>query len=116
MRKLNLTAVSSLAAVSCVVLPLLAGCTGIMSGDPSNHQPTGSGPGGPGPGAAGTTGAGGTPAVVGPDGTTVTLGNKPAVGVVTIGRLNRSQYANTLRKLLGTKLDPSAKFPPDDLS
>jgi hypothetical protein len=116
MRKLNLTPVSSLAAVSCVVLPLLAGCTGIMSGDPNNHQPTPSGLGGSVSGGAGSAAVGGTPAVVGPDGTTVTLGNKPAVGVVTIGRLNRTQYANTLRKLLGTKLDPSAKFPPDDLS
>ncbi|HXK16312.1 MAG TPA: DUF1592 domain-containing protein [Polyangiaceae bacterium] len=120
MPKRNLTTVSSLGAVSCVVLPLLIGCTGVMSGDPnSNGQMT---PGGLVPGATG--GGGGTsstggagPTGAGTAGTgPISQSSKPEVDVMTIRRLNRTQYTNTLRSLLGTKQDPGSKFPPDDLS
>jgi hypothetical protein len=39
-----------------------------------------------------------------------------AVGPSVIPRLNRSEYRNTIRDLLGTSLDPSASFPADDVS
>ena len=110
MPKLKLADVSSVGAVSCVVLPLLFGCTGIMSGDPKGNTPpaTGLGP----TQAAGGMGSGG----VGAGGTTNTASSKPEVDVVTLRRLNRTQYTNTLRALTGTTKDYGANFPADDLS
>jgi hypothetical protein len=40
----------------------------------------------------------------------------PEVGVMTIRRLNRTEYANTLHDLTGTAIDYSSKFPPENLS
>ena len=110
MPKLKLKDVSSIGAVSCVVLPLLFGCTGVMSGDPKGGSPpaTGLGP----TQAAGGMGSGGS----GAGGTTYTTSSKPEVDVVTIRRLNRTQYTNTLRQLTGTSKDYGAGFPADDLS
>ena len=39
----------------------------------------------------------------------------PDPGRVTMRRLNRIEYANSVRDLLGVKFDPSADFPPDDV-
>lgn len=37
------------------------------------------------------------------------------IGVVPAGRLNRTQYNNTVRDLLGTRLTPADSFPADEL-
>jgi hypothetical protein len=86
------------------------GCTGIVDGE----SPLDSGHGGPLPtpgtaGGNGTSGAGGG----GGSGSGPSL---PEVGVVTLRRLNRDAYANTLRSLTGATEDFAAKFPPDNLS
>ena len=106
MPNLKLTAVSSIGALSS----LLFACTGVMSGNPGGDGAT---PGGPGTLPSG--GSGGT-TMVGTAGTTSTASSKPEVGVMTIRRLNRTQYTNTLGALTGTKTDPGSKFPADDLS
>jgi len=113
MPKLNRTAVSSLGVGSCVILPLLLGCTGVMSGDPGSHgqmAPGGLTLGQTGGGTSSVGGAGAGGATANPQ------ASKPEVDVMTIRRLNRTQYTNTLRDLLGTKQDQGSKFPPDDLS
>src|SRR5882724_11381633 len=113
MPKLNRTAVSSLGVGSCVILPLLLGCTGVMSRDPGSHgqmAPGGLTPGQTGGGTSSVGGAGAGGATANPQ------ASKPEVDVMTIRRLNRTQYTNTLRDLLGTKQDLGSKFPPDDLS
>ncbi len=38
------------------------------------------------------------------------------VGLMTVRRLNRTEYTNTLRALTGTSSDPGAGFPPENLS
>ena len=83
-------------------LALVLGCTG---------QITGAGPGGDGSGAAPGTGPGGG----GTGGTTATTG-APATdpGRVTLHRLNRAVYDNSVRDLLNTSLRPAAEFPIDD--
>ena len=40
--------------------------------------------------------------------------SKPDPGRVTIRRLNRQEYNNTIRDLLGVSFEPAADFPPDD--
>jgi len=74
-----------------VVLALVCGCNGVIgkAGDPVDNGPLT----GPGPGTeAGVTGA------------------------QLMHRLNRAEYQNTVRDLLGTQLDPAANFPADDVS
>src|SRR5690606_7753031 len=39
---------------------------------------------------------------------------KPVAGRVTVRRLNRAEYNNTVRDLLGVSSQPSDAFPPDD--
>jgi mono/diheme cytochrome c family protein len=39
---------------------------------------------------------------------------KPDPGHITARRLNRTEYDNTVRDLLGVKFEPAADFPPDD--
>jgi len=71
----------------------------------SNAKP--GGPNDPGKGTGGSLGPGGQdPSQQGPNG--VDPGN------VTLHRLNRAEYANTVRDLLGTAQRPSDQFPPDD--
>ena len=41
---------------------------------------------------------------------------KPDPGRVTMRRLNRVEYANTLRDLVGADFNPAAAFPSDDIS
>ncbi len=43
-------------------------------------------------------------------------GEAGAVGAQVMHRLNRTEYRNTVRDLLGTQLDPAANFPADDVS
>src|SRR5262249_59143596 len=42
-------------------------------------------------------------------------GKTPNVGRVTVRRLNRSEYNNTIRDLLGVDFQPAADFPNDDV-
>ena len=99
---------NALGAVSGLALALV-GCTGVMSGDPNGNAP-GSGAGGP-PITGGSGSAG-----VGTGGTGSTVYSKPIVDVMTIRRLNRTQYTNTLQKLTGTTQDHGSKLPPENLS
>ena len=43
------------------------------------------------------------------------LNAKPDPGRVTMRRLNRAEYRNTVRDLLGTDFDPTESFPSDDI-
>jgi uncharacterized protein DUF1592/uncharacterized protein DUF1588/uncharacterized protein DUF1587/uncharacterized protein DUF1595/uncharacterized protein DUF1585 len=91
-----------------MLLPVLAlsasACTGRIS------QPGASAPSAAS-GAAGTVGGAGAS---GASGATVTpRGTDP--GRVTIHRLNRTEYNNTVHDLLGTATRPADQFPPDDL-
>ncbi len=66
------------------------GCDGVIGGGgPGGNDPFG--PGGPG-------------------------GDVGAIGAQVMHRLNRTEYRNTVRDLLGTQLDPAASFPADDVS
>jgi hypothetical protein len=40
---------------------------------------------------------------------------KPAAGRVTMRRLNRLEYKNTIRDLIGVDFDPTSDFPSDDI-
>src|SRR5204862_7738177 len=40
--------------------------------------------------------------------------NHPVPGRVTVRRLNRVEYRNTVRDLMGVTYDTNAEFPPDD--
>ena len=80
---------------------------------------SGSGPSpipGTNPGTGGTTGTGGTSTMSGAGTTTTPPGTAPQVGLVTLRRLNRTEYGNTLRDLVGTTTDYSTKYPAENLS
>jgi hypothetical protein len=104
-----------IAIVALATLATAAGCSGKIGSAPSGAAGSGPGAGvgtGGGAGAA-TTGVGGGWAG-GASGAPVT--NPPAnAGVVILRRLNRSEYNNTVRDLLGTTLAPAGTFPADDL-
>jgi hypothetical protein len=107
MQRIKLTAVSPAGRLGCLLLPLLAGCTGVIpTGPEGGSNPPGT--------TGGTNGGGGGGTGVG--GTTGPASSKPEVDVMTIRRLNRTEYTNTLRALLGTAEDHGAKFPEDNLS
>ncbi len=94
---------------------LSAGCTpppeggGTLPEPPANGQKGGSGPGATG-GRSGSGGNGTTPpgASGGTGGTSTPSAGTP--GRVTIRRLNRAEYDNTVRDLLGLDLGPSKMF------
>src|SRR5450755_17792 len=93
--------------VTAIVLCASA-CTGRVSGgtaitDPGSGTGIGSTVGGAGSGGFGTGTAGAA---------VVPLGTDP--GRVTIHRLNRAEYNNTVRDLLGTTARPADVFPVDD--
>ena len=70
------------------------------------------------PGTAGTgtgTGTGGT-AMTSGGASTTPVANAPQVGLVTLRRLNRTEYSSTLHELLGTTTDYSTKYPAENLS
>jgi hypothetical protein len=86
------------------LLPLAALALGACSSE--------AGQGAPGAGGAGAGGSGAT------GGTTMVTPPAAAqqVGLITLRRLNRTEYGNTLRDLTGTTTDYGAKFPPENLS
>jgi hypothetical protein len=87
-----------------LLLALAGGaCTGRIS--QQGASPSASGAAGAGIGAGGVSGTAGVGGVV-------PLGTDP--GRVTIHRLNRVEYNNTVRDLLGTTTRPADQFPPDD--
>ncbi len=108
MSKLERRAASSVGALSGLLLPVLIGCTGAAA----EGAPAGAGGSAVGPGGSAGIGAGGG----GATGGVAPASGKPEVGVVTLRRLNRTQYNNTLRSLTGTTQDWASKFPPDNLS
>ncbi|MDH3727767.1 MAG: DUF1592 domain-containing protein [Myxococcales bacterium] len=61
-------------------------------------------------GVIGGGGPGGNDSFSGPG------GDVGAIGAQVMHRLNRTEYRNTVRDLLGTQLDPAASFPADDVS
>ncbi|MDH3844923.1 MAG: DUF1587 domain-containing protein, partial [Myxococcales bacterium] len=61
-------------------------------------------------GVIGSGGPGGDDPFSGPG------GDVGAIGAQVMHRLNRTEYRNTVRDLLGTQLDPAASFPADDVS
>jgi hypothetical protein len=76
----------------------------------SSGETSGAGGAGGSTGTGGSTGNGGSAmAGTGP-------GATAQVAVMTVRRLNRTEYGNTLRDLLGTTTDYGAKFPPENLS
>jgi hypothetical protein len=108
------------------VVALLAGCTATVEGP---------GGGGPGNGAAATPGGGATSGGGGASGASGASGGSSATGGtaatagvggagagvnatdpgrVTMHRLNRAEYNNTVRDLLGTSQKPADDFPIDD--
>ncbi len=90
------------------LLVLTSACTGSIGDGPSGSGRTG---GGPNPT---TTGTGGGP-TIGPDGgllPPLTLDD----GRAMLRRLNRDEYNNTMRDLLGTATRPADAFPADEIS
>ena len=100
------------APASSVMLALLAvGCTGSINKDGTGGDPGRSGE--PGPGRPPTAGEN-------PGGSGPSSGGGPAAkptdpGRVTLRRLNRPEYCNTLRDLLGTRLRPCDQLPADNV-
>jgi hypothetical protein len=89
----------------------LSGCSFGQIGDPSGSAPDGIGPGAGGAaGASGAAGGAGSAAAGGTD------ADSDDPGRVTLHRLNRAEYNNTVAQLLGTALRPADDFPADDHS
>ena len=89
-----------------------SGIPGVQGGGGSNQGPGGAG--GTGPGAAGGNAAGPTGTTgTGSTGTPANAGPRDP-GRVTIRRLNRVEYDNTVRDLLGTAQTPGASTFPND--
>jgi Protein of unknown function (DUF1587) len=98
--------------VSIAALSLaMAGCQGTISG-PGNSAPGGSNP----PVGTGTS-TGGTGNPVTPGGSVGLVNSKPgdpnAAGLMPLTRLNRREYNNTIRDLLGDTSNPADAFPDD---
>jgi hypothetical protein len=96
MARLN---VASFRAAALITALAVAGCTASLSGDPDRGE-TGN-PSGVGGGVGGTTDE--------------VLAAPASPGAVTLRRLSRTEYDNTVRDLLGTSLEPGKEFPADDL-
>jgi Protein of unknown function (DUF1592)/Protein of unknown function (DUF1588)/Protein of unknown function (DUF1587)/Protein of unknown function (DUF1595)/Protein of unknown function (DUF1585) len=94
---------SPIFAAALVGFSALAACTGNLAGTPEKGgTPLGSS--GNGAGGIGSSGAG--------SGAAATTATDP--GRVTLHRLNRAEYNNTVHDLLGTNLTPADDFPIDD--
>jgi hypothetical protein len=95
---------SARASLTTLLVLALGACTGRISGGGAvAGAPTGSATGaGAAGGATGTAGASGL----------VPLGTDP--GRITLHRLNRAEYNNTVRDLFGTTTTPADQFPVDD--
>jgi len=92
-----------------LALASLSGCTageGAVPGAGGTGTNTG-------PGGTGVTVPSGAPGAGGSNGPSAAT---PVVGLITLRRLNRVEYGNTLRDLTGTTTDYGAKFPPENLS
>jgi hypothetical protein len=92
---------ASFLAFLCLAFGAGAGCTGKVLA-PGSNSGVGSSPGSAGNGNG--SGAGGA----GP-------GVTPQAGAAVVRRLNRMEYNNTVKDLLGTTLAPANDFPDDDL-
>ncbi len=116
-----------LGGVGAAVL-LSWGCSAKIGGLPSGSSQTGSARGGAAgsagvAGAAGTGGAGagagngaaGGSSATGPGAITVPATPPQNPGYMVVRRLNRPEYNNTVKDLLGTTLTPADTFPGDDL-
>src|ERR1700748_2136549 len=91
--------VRALGALPLLALPpLLGACTAIVDGHRFAHDSASAGRSSVDPG--GSAGSPGT----------------PDPGTIVLHRLNRAEYNNTVRDLLGTKLTPADSFPPDGAS
>jgi hypothetical protein len=96
---------------SAALSALLFGCTSGTGGGPAGLDPAGGGSS-PAAGGNGSSGSGAGASAGTAGGATVTSD----IGVPPVGRLNRTQYDNTVRDLLGTALHPAADgFPADEL-
>lgn len=87
--------------VNAALLALPLACTGEIGGGALNPAP-GSGGSGSAPGVAGSSGMSGSP------------GSAPESANSVLRRLNKSDYNNTVRDLLGTTLRPADRLPSDD--
>ena len=94
-------------------------CTGQI-GTSDELGPGGGHASGSGSGAGGSraTGSGGTSGASGTAGGGTSTGEPGSLdpGTLTVRRLNRSEYNNTVRDLLGTSLRPADAFPQDESS
>lgn len=104
---------------------LSSACTGVSSLPAGSSSGTAAGTGGNGPGTGAVPGsvgtAGKTSGMGGGVGSGVGIGsvvptNQLDSGRVTLRRLNRTEYGNTVRALLGTTTDPTSTFPADDVT
>ncbi len=92
--------------VGAALLATLAGCvSGVSGGTPSGVAAGGALGSAGGSSAGGASNAGAAGASAAPD-----------LGSVVLHRLNRAEYNNTVRDLLGTSLTPADAFPPDGAS
>jgi hypothetical protein len=103
-----------------LALAFMTGCGSGTLTDTSGTAGVGSDPAAGGSstiGGAGTDGLGGSAggAAGGAVGGAASLDPLSDPGLVAMRRLNRTQYNNTVRDLLGTELRPAASFPADDL-
>ena len=126
---------SNFAKALVVITVTVAGCVGTINGPKSGPGSSGAGIGSPVSGGAPASGNGGTPSQpaggtgsVGPGGTAQGGGGSAASptgspaatatatdpGRVTLHRLNRAEYNNTVADLFGTSLRPADAFPADD--
>jgi Protein of unknown function (DUF1592)/Protein of unknown function (DUF1588)/Protein of unknown function (DUF1587)/Protein of unknown function (DUF1595)/Protein of unknown function (DUF1585) len=119
------------ALVVVAVTVTVGGCVGTINGPKSGPGSSGAGTGSSVSGGAPASGNGGTPSQpaagagsVGPGGTAQGGGGSAASptgsptatdpGRVTLHRLNRAEYNNTVADLFGTSLRPADAFPADD--
>lgn len=96
----------ALLSVGAVLAALSVACTATIDGDPSGKLPAG--PGDPGTGMSGGgagVGSAGTPGVAGG------VAGEQHTQTRVLRRLNRVEYNNTVRDLLGTSLRPADKLP-----
>lgn len=107
-RKVNRRPLNYVSALALLAVGLSAACTAVIDGRQSGGDTvTAAGSATtPGPAAAGSAGSAGT----------ATAGGPLRVATEPLHRLNRLEYDNTVRDLLGTSLTPARAFPPDPRS
>jgi hypothetical protein len=126
---------SNFAKAIVVITVTVGGCVGTINGPKSGPGSSGAGTGSPVSGGAPASGNGGTPSqpaagagsvgpggtaqggggsAAGPTGSPTTTAAATDPGRVTLHRLNRAEYNNTVADLFGTSLRPADAFPADD--